>query len=83
MTTATLTFKLGFGEDSDDLHFKQVSHAVDSLSALWDIEQELRRFYKYPPEDFTAEQHQLIDELRAFFYTTLESNNINLSELYS
>lgn len=82
MTTATLKFKLGYGEDSDDLHFKQVTHAVDSLAALWDVQQMLREIYKYD-DTLDEKQSELVDKIRTKFFEILADNHVDLDELYS
>jgi hypothetical protein len=65
------------------LEFDNAEEAREALDAskyriaLWDIEQELRKRYKYSDDDHEI---RIAKELRTFFYDTLNTYNITTDE---
>jgi len=72
--------KLEFDTDSesfDRCEYNQVMKASDMACAIWDLEQAVRSWYKYPTdtEPLTA------DTLHDKFYEILAENNINIDDI--
>lgn len=72
--------RLEFDTDSENFdrcEYNQVMKASDMASVIWDMEQAVRCWYKYPTdtEPLTA------DTLHDKFYEILTDNNINIDDI--
>lgn len=71
---ATLEFNL-----PEDKHEWENAIRADAMFAsLWDVQQELRRLWKY--EELSEEQFEMVERIRDSFHSILEENNINLNK---
>ena len=66
--------KLIFNLETDQTEFELAVNAGKMYCALFDIKEYLRRLEKY--EDLTEDQYKLLDQIREFFYETI--NDINM-----
>ena len=69
---ATLEFNL----PDDKNEWENAMRADAMFCALWDVQQELRRLWKY--EELTEEQFKMVERIRDSFHDILQRNNINL-----
>ena len=71
---ATLEFNL----PEDDAEFYCATKGTDMLNALFEIEIELRRLWKY--EDLNEEQFKMVERIRDSFHDIIDRNEINLNK---
>ena len=71
---ATIEFNL----PEDDAEFYCATKGTDMLNALWEIQQELRKLYKY--EELNDEQFKMVERIRDSFHAILEHNDVNLNK---
>lgn len=71
---ATLEFNL----PEDDAEFYCATKGTDMLNALFEIEIELRKLYKY--EELNEDEWNMVEKIRASFYEILDRNDINLNK---
>lgn len=71
---ATLEFNL----PEDDAEFYCATKGTAMLNALWEIQQELRKLWKY--EELTDEQFKMVERIRDSFHAILQDNDVNLNK---
>lgn len=71
---------LEFNHD-EHVQAKRAILATEMYMAIGDIAEELRKRYKYAPEDTPEAVLDFIDGFRQEFYTILENNGIDLEQL--
>ena len=71
---ATLEFNL----PEDDAEFYCATKGTDMLNALFEIEIELRKLYKY--EELNEDEWNMVERIRDSFYQILDRNDINLNK---
>ena len=75
MTIAYLRFDL----PEDQNEYNMVNNAGKLFSALWDIQQELRKYYKHGHEFKDADD--AVEKIRDKFYEILGDYHLNLDEM--
>jgi len=65
MPIVTIKYNLPDEEDS----FKLAQRGPELYSAAWEFSVYLRSLYKYPPEDFTEKEHELVEKIREKFFS--------------
>ena len=65
-------------EPTDIEAHKRFTNLNGVYIALWEFDQEMRRQIKYNSENYTGEQVDAIDKLRAKFYEILNDNNVKI-----
>jgi hypothetical protein len=48
------------------------------FASLWDVQQELRRLWKY--EELTEEQFKMVERIRDSFHSIIQEHNVNLNK---
>lgn len=71
---ATLEFNL----PEDDAEFYCATKGTDMLNALWEIQQELRKLWKY--EELNQDEWNMVEKIRDSFHDILQRNDINLDK---
>lgn len=71
---ATIEFNL----PEEDAEFYCATKGTDMLNALFEIEIELRKLYKY--EELNEDEWNMVEKIRASFYEILDRNDINLNK---
>lgn len=69
---------LEFNLPEDDAEFYCATKGTDMLNALFEIEIELRKLYKY--EELNEDEWNMVEKIRASFYEILDRNDINLNK---
>ena len=63
----------------DDQHSWDNAMRADAMFAcLWDIQQELRRLWKY--EELSEEELKMVERIRDSFNSIIQENNVNLNQ---
>lgn len=70
---------LRFNLPEDQEEYNMVNNAGKLFSALWDIQQELRKYYKYGHEFKDADD--AVEKIRDKFYEILGDYHLNLDEM--
>lgn len=71
---ATLEFNL-----PDEQHeFYCATKGQDMISVLWELQQELRKLYKY--EELNKDETLIVERLQSFLNNSLNENEINLNK---
>ena len=71
---ATLEFNL----PDEDAEFYCATKGTAMLNALWDINQELRKLYKY--EELNEDEFNMVERIRETFFNSLQEHEINLNK---
>lgn len=71
---ATIEFNL----PEEDAEFYCATKGTEMLNALWEIQQELRKIWKY--EELSDGQYEMIERIRESFNSILQDNDINLNK---
>jgi len=71
---ATLEFNL----PEDDAEFYCATKGTAMLNALFEIEIELRKLYKY--EELNEDEWKIVEKIRNEFYAILQENDVNLNK---
>jgi hypothetical protein len=71
---ATIEFNL----PEDQHEFDLVVNSSGMYNALWDINSELRKLWKY--EELTDAEWNIVEGIREKFFDILRDNNINLDK---
>lgn len=71
---ATIEFNL----PEEDAEFYCATKGTDMLNALFEIEIELRKLYKY--EELNEDEWNMVEKIRASFYEIIDRNDINLNK---
>jgi len=61
-----ITIKYNLPEEESEYTLARLGS--DYHSAAWEFSNYLRALYKYPPEDFTDKEHELVEKIREKFY---------------
>lgn len=69
---------LEFNLPEDDAEFYYATKATDMVNALWEIQQELRKLWKY--EELNEDEWQMVERIRDSFYEIIQQNNVNLNK---
>lgn len=71
---ATLEFNL-----PDEQHeFYCATKGQDMISVLWELQQELRKLYKY--EELNEDEYKIVERLQSFLNNSLNEHEINLNK---
>lgn len=71
---ATLEFNL----PEEDAEFYCATKGTAMLNVLWELEQELRKLYKY--EQLNEDEFKIVERLREFLNDSLNEHEINLNK---
>lgn len=71
---ATLEFNL----PEDDAEFYCATKGTNMLNALWEIQVELRKLYKY--EELNEDEWKMVEKIRDSFHDILQRNDVNLDQ---
>lgn len=69
---------LEFNLPDEDAEFYCATKGTAMLNALWDINQELRKLYKY--EELNEDEWKIVEKIRDSFNEILNDNDINLNK---
>lgn len=69
---------LEFNLPEDKHEWENAVQADDMFACLFDVQQELRRVWKY--EELTEEQFEMVERIRDSFHSILQDHNINLNK---
>jgi hypothetical protein len=69
---------LEFNLPEDQHEFDLVVNASGMYNALWDINSELRKIWKY--EELNQDESNILGRLRDSFHAILQENNVNLNK---
>lgn len=70
---ATIEFNL----PEDKYEWNNAVQADAMFACLWDIQQELRRLWKY--EELSEEQFKMVERIRDSFHSIIQEHNVNLN----
>lgn len=71
---ATLEFNL----PEDDAEFYCANKGSAMLNVLWELQQELRKMYKY--EELNEDEYKIVERMRDFLNDSLNDHEINLNK---
>ena len=71
---ATLEFNL----PEDEAEFYCANKGTAMLNVLWELQQELRKLYKY--EELNEDEWKIVERLRNFLNDSLNDHEINLNK---
>jgi hypothetical protein len=71
---ATLEFNL----PEDDAEYYCATKGSAMYASLWDIQQELRKLYKY--EELNEDEWKMVERIRDSFHAILQDNDVNLNK---
>lgn len=71
---ATLEFNL----PEDDAEFYCATKGTAMLNVLWELQQELRKLYKY--EELNEDEYKIVERMRNFLNDSLNDHEINLNK---
>lgn len=71
---ATLEFNL----PEDDAEFYCATKGTAMLNVLWELQQELRKLYKY--EELNEDEYKIVERMRDFLNDSLNDHEINLNK---
>ena len=69
---------LEFNLPEDEHEFYCVTKGKDMFVVLWNLQQELRKLYKY--EELNEDEWQIVERLQDFLNDSLNENEINLNK---
>lgn len=69
---------LEFNLPEDDAEFYCATKGTDMLNALFEIQVELRKLWKY--EELNEDEWKMVERIRDSFHAILEHNDINLNK---
>jgi hypothetical protein len=70
--------KLSFDLPEDEHEFYCANKGKDMFVVLWNLQQELRKLYKY--EELNEDEWQIVERLQDFLNNSLNENEINLNK---
>lgn len=70
--------KLTFNLPEDEHEFYCATKGQDMISVLWELQQELRKLYKY--EELNKDETLIVERLQSFLNNSLNENEINLNK---
>ena len=71
---ATLEFNL----PEDEAEYYCANKGTAMLNVLWEIQQELRKMYKY--EELSEDEFKIVERMRDFLNDSLNEHEINLNK---
>ena len=71
---ATIEFNL----PDEDAEFYCATKGTAMLNALWSIQDELRRLWKY--EELNEDEWKIVERIRNSFFEILQENDVNLNK---
>lgn len=71
---ATLEFNL----PEDEAEFYCANKGTAMLNVLWELQQELRKLYKY--EELNEDEWKIVERMRNFLNDSLNDNDVNLNK---
>lgn len=69
---------LEFNLPEDEAEFYCANKGTAMLNVLWEIQQELRKLYKY--EELNEDEYKIVERLRDFLNDSLNDNDVNLNK---
>ncbi len=69
---------LEFNLPEDEAEFYCANKGTAMLNVLWELQQELRKMYKY--EELNADEYQMVERIRETFFNSLQEHEINLDK---
>ena len=69
---------LEFNLPEDESEFYCANKGTAMLNVLWEIQQELRKLYKY--EELNQDEYKIVERLRNFLNDSLNDNDVNLNK---
>ena len=69
---------LEFNLPDEQHEFYCATKGQDMISVLWELQQELRKLYKY--EELNKDETLIVERLQSFFNNSLNENEINLNK---
>jgi hypothetical protein len=70
--------KLTFNLPEDEHEYYCATKGMDMFSVLWQINQELRKLYKY--EELNEDECKIVERLQDYLNDSLNENEINLNK---
>jgi hypothetical protein len=71
---ATIEFNL----PEDEAEFYCANKGTAMLNVLWELQQELRKLYKY--EELNEDEYKIVERMRDFLNNSLNDHEINLNK---
>jgi len=69
---------LEFNLPEDEAEFYCANKGTAMLNVLWELQQELRKLYKY--EELNEDEWKIVERLRNFLNDSLNDNDVNLNK---
>ena len=69
---------LEFNLPDEQHEFYCATKGQDMISVLWELQQELRKLYKY--EELNEDEYKIVERLQSFLNNSLNENEINLNK---
>lgn len=69
---------LEFNLPEDEAEFYCATKGTAMLNVLWELQQELRKLYKY--EELNEDEYKIVERLRDFLNDSLNDHEINLNK---
>ena len=69
---------LEFNLPEDDAEFYCANKGTAMLNVLWELQQELRKLYKY--EELNEDEYKIVERMRDFLNDSLNDNDVNLNK---
>ena len=69
---------LEFNLPDEQHEFYCATKGQDMISVLWELQQELRKLYKY--EELNKDETLIVERLQSFLNNSLNENEINLNK---
>lgn len=69
---------LEFNLPDEQHEFYCATKGQDMISVLWELQQELRKLYKY--EELNEDEYKIVERLQSFLNNNLNENEINLNK---
>ena len=69
---------LEFNLPEDESEFYCANKGTAMLNVLWELQQELRKLYKY--EELNQDEYKIVERLRNFLNDSLNDNDVNLNK---
>ena len=69
---------LEFNLPEDEAEFYCATKGTAMLNVLWELQQELRKLYKY--EELNEDEYKIVERMRDFLNDSLNDHEINLNK---
>lgn len=76
--TKSMKATIEFNLPEDKYEWENAVQADAMFACLWDVQQELRRLWKY--EELSEEQFKMVERIRDSFHSIIQEHNVNLNK---